>query len=44
MRWRFTRIRDNNDFPPYIGTGSEDYFGDVRGIGYLSGIDHVIVN
>lgn len=28
---------DDDDFPPYIGTGSEDYFGDAWGILYLSG-------
>jgi hypothetical protein len=28
---------DDDDFPPYIGTGSEDYFGDAWGIRYLSG-------
>ncbi len=28
---------DDDDFPPYIGTGSEDYFGDGWGIRYLSG-------
>jgi hypothetical protein len=28
---------DGDDFPPYIGTGSEDYFGDAWGIRYLSG-------
>ncbi len=28
---------DEDDFPPYIGTGSEDYFGDAWGIRYLSG-------
>ena len=28
---------DQDDFPPYIGTGSEDYFGDAWGIRYLSG-------
>ncbi len=28
---------DDDDFPPFIGTGSEDYFGDAWGIRYLSG-------
>ncbi|MHB8970107.1 MAG: glycoside hydrolase family 172 protein [Pirellulaceae bacterium] len=28
---------DDDDFSPYIGTGSEDYFGDAWGIRYLSG-------
>ncbi len=28
---------DDDDWPPYIGTGSEDYFGDAWGIRYLSG-------
>ena len=28
---------DDDDFPPHIGTGSEDYFGDAWGIRYLSG-------
>ncbi len=28
---------DDDDFPPWIGTGSEDYFGDAWGINYLSG-------
>jgi hypothetical protein len=28
---------DDDQFPPYIGTGSEDYFGDAWGIRYLSG-------
>lgn len=28
---------DDDDFPPWIGTGSEDYFGDAWGIRYLSG-------
>jgi hypothetical protein len=28
---------DGDDFPPWIGTGSEDYFGDAWGIRYLSG-------
>jgi len=28
---------DDDNFPPYIGTGSEDYFGDAWGIRYLSG-------
>ena len=28
---------DDDDFPPWIGTGSEDYFGDAWGILYLSG-------
>ena len=28
---------DEDGFPPYIGTGSEDYFGDAWGIRYLSG-------
>ena len=28
---------DDDGFPPYIGTGSEDYFGDAWGIRYLSG-------
>jgi hypothetical protein len=28
---------DDDVFPPYIGTGSEDYFGDAWGIRYLSG-------
>jgi hypothetical protein len=28
---------DEDSFPPYIGTGSEDYFGDAWGIRYLSG-------
>ncbi|HNR97731.1 MAG TPA: DUF2961 domain-containing protein [Planctomycetota bacterium] len=28
---------DNDDWPPFIGTGSEDYFGDAWGIRYLSG-------
>ena len=28
---------DEDDFPRYIGTGSEDYFGDAWGIRYLSG-------
>ena len=28
---------DDDDFPPCIGTGSEDYFGDAWGIRYLSG-------
>lgn len=27
---------DDDDFPPWIGTGSEDYFGDAWGIRYLS--------
>jgi len=26
---------DDDDFPPWIGTGSEDYFGDAWGIRYL---------
>ncbi len=28
---------DDDNFPPWIGTGSEDYFGDAWGIRYLSG-------
>lgn len=28
---------DDDQFPPHIGTGSEDYFGDAWGIRYLSG-------
>ncbi len=28
---------DEDGFPPWIGTGSEDYFGDAWGIRYLSG-------
>jgi hypothetical protein len=28
---------DDDDFPPFVGTGSEDYFGDAWGIRYLSG-------
>ena len=28
---------DDDQFPPFIGTGSEDYFGDAWGIRYLSG-------
>lgn len=28
---------DDDDFPPWIGTGSEDYFGDAWGIRYLPG-------
>lgn len=28
---------DEDDFPKWVGTGSEDYFGDAWGIRYLSG-------
>lgn len=28
---------DEDGYPPYVGTGSEDYFGDAWGIRYLSG-------
>jgi len=36
-RGRRKGVVTTTDFPPYIGTGSEDYFGDAWGIRYLSG-------